>query len=117
MTGIECSWEYGNSGVISGISEAGRWSQGGGCDPRIDKDSHWVSDKNILGIVEMGASFTHQTNMSRRCKLPHGYWWLCGDGQARKALPLNWIGTCTTGYLIPQTTVHEEIPRGLLRTP
>ena len=73
MTGIECSWEYGNSGVISGISEAGRWSQGGGCDPRIDKDSHWVSDKNILGIVEMGASFTHQEKMARPCQLPHGY--------------------------------------------
>ena len=54
MTGIECSWEYGNCGVISGISEAGRWSQGEGCDPRIDKDSHWVSDKYILGIVGMG---------------------------------------------------------------
>ena len=117
MTGIECSWEYGNSGVISGISEAGRWNQGEGCDPRIDKESYWVSDKNVLGIVEMGASFTHQEKMARPCQLPHGYWWLCGDGQARKALPLNWIGTCTTGYLIPQTTVHEEIPRGLLRTP
>ena len=113
----ECSWEYGNSGAVSGISEAGRWNQGEGCDPRIDKESYWVSDKNVLGIVEMGASFTHQKNMSRRCRLPHGYWWLCGDGQARKALPLNWIGTCTTGYLIPQTTVHEEIPQGLLRTP
>ena len=77
----------------------------------------WVSDKNILGIVEMGASFTHQENMARPCKLPHGYWWLCGDGQARKALPLNWTGTCTTGYLIPQTMVHEKIPWGLLRIP
>ncbi len=38
-------------------------------------------------------------------------------GQAWKALPLSWTGTCTTGYLIPQTTVHEEIPWGLLRTP
>jgi len=32
-------------------------------------------------------------------------------------LPLNWTGTCSTGYLIPQTTVHEEILWGLLRTP
>ena len=117
MTGIGCSWEYGNSGAVSGISEAGRWNQGEGCDPRIDKESYWVSDKNVLGIVEMGASFTHQKNMSRRCRLPHGYWWLCGDGQARKALPLNWTGTCTTGYLIPQTMVHEKIPWGLLRIP
>lgn len=44
-----------------------------GCDPRMNKESHWVSDKNILGIVEMGASFTHQENMARPCQLPHGY--------------------------------------------
>ena len=88
-----------------------------GCDPRIDNESHWLSVKNILRIVGMGASFTLQEKMARPCQLPHGYWWLCGDGQARKALPLNWTGTCTTGYLIPQTMVHEEIPRGLLRTP
>ena len=101
----------------SSISEAGRWNQGGGYDPRIDNESHWVSDKNVLRIVEMGASFTHQENMARPWQIPHGYRWLCGDGQARKAFPLNWIGTCTTGYLIAQTMVREEIPRGLLRTP
>ena len=89
----------------------------GGVILELIKESQWVSDKNVLGTVEMGASFTHQENMARPCQLPHGYRWLCGDSQARRALPLNWTGTCTTGYLIPQTMVHEEIPWGLLRTP
>lgn len=66
LTGIGCNWEYGNSGAVSEVSEA----------------SQWVSDKNILGIVGMGTSFAHQESMTRPCKLPHGYWWLCGDGQA-----------------------------------
>lgn len=40
LTGIMYSWEYGNSGAVSGVSEAGRWNQGEGCDPRTDKESH-----------------------------------------------------------------------------
>ena len=44
-----------------------------GCDPRIDNESHWLSEKNILGIVGMGASFTLREKMARPCQLPHGY--------------------------------------------
>ena len=46
-----------------------------GCDPRIAKESHWLSEKNILGIVGMGASFTLQekSGQARPCQLPHGY--------------------------------------------
>lgn len=85
LTGLGCRREYKNSKAVSGTSETGRWKQGEGCDPRTDEASQWASDKNILGIVGMGTSFTHQENINRPCKLPHGYWWLCGDGQARKA--------------------------------
>ena len=117
LTGIGCSWEYGNSGIVTGIVRIGKWAQGTGCDPRTDEASYWVSDKNILGIARMATSFAYQEKMPKPCKLPNGYWWLCGDGHARKALPINWTGTCTVGYLVPQTTVHEDTPRGLLRTP
>ncbi|XP_074004904.1 LOW QUALITY PROTEIN: syncytin-2-like [Numenius arquata] len=53
------------------------------------------------------------------CKLPKGYWWLCGDGYSRKLLPAGWKGTCTIGYLTSQDTVfnQSEIPSGMLRTP
>ena len=44
-----------------------------GCDPRIDKESHWLSEKHILGIVGMVASFTLQEKMDRPCQLHHGY--------------------------------------------
>lgn len=40
LTGLGCSWEYGNFRAISEVSEAGRWNQGEGCDPRTDKESH-----------------------------------------------------------------------------
>lgn len=53
------------------------------------------------------------------CKLGIGYWWLCGDGRARKNLPPNWKGHCTGGYLAPPNSFYNGpvAPMGILRSP
>uniref|UniRef100_A0A8C0C0H1 Envelope glycoprotein n=1 Tax=Buteo japonicus TaxID=224669 RepID=A0A8C0C0H1_9AVES len=60
-----------------------------------------------------------ETHLGPRCNIGPGYWWLCGDGRARKSLPQNWKGHCVRGYLAPQTSIFEGAspPRGFLRTP
>uniref|UniRef100_A0A8B9T1U2 ERVV2 protein n=1 Tax=Anas platyrhynchos TaxID=8839 RepID=A0A8B9T1U2_ANAPL len=61
-------------------------------------------------------SGSHGLNsLTQICKLQKGFYWLCGDGHARKSLPLNWKGYCIGGYLIPSMTVHDVVPRGYLR--
>ncbi|XP_054246936.1 endogenous retrovirus group V member 2 Env polyprotein-like [Indicator indicator] len=52
-----------------------------------------------------------------QCKMAPGWWWLCGDGYARKSLPENWEGHCVGGQLIPQYTIHNEITTGIVRSP
>ncbi|XP_074424774.1 endogenous retroviral envelope protein HEMO-like, partial [Larus michahellis] len=51
-------------------------------------------------------------------KLPHGYWWLSGDGISRKQLPAGWKGMCTIGYLTSQNKWYNQsqIPQGILRS-
>ncbi|XP_072715660.1 endogenous retrovirus group V member 2 Env polyprotein-like [Ciconia boyciana] len=52
------------------------------------------------------------------CKLPDGYWCLCGDGISRKRLPAGWKGMCTIGHLVSQDRIYNQsqIPRGIWRT-
>ncbi|XP_040445890.1 syncytin-1-like [Falco naumanni] len=51
------------------------------------------------------------------CKLPQGYWWLCGDGFSRKQLPPGWSGMCTIGYLTTQDQIYNQTspPPGIYR--
>ncbi|XP_067999133.1 uncharacterized protein [Melanerpes formicivorus] len=101
LTGLGCSWNYSSPGEVSG---ANPWVQGNGCTS---------SKESRLDVVGAGVALLSHTN----CLLPYGYWWLCGDGHARKSLPPKWTGVCTAGYLTPQITVHHEIlPRGYWRT-
>ncbi|XP_054034852.1 uncharacterized protein LOC128899506 [Dryobates pubescens] len=101
LTGLGCSWNYSSPGEVSGVNP---WVQGNGCTS---------SKENRLDVVGAGVALLSQTS----CLLPYGYWWLCGDGYARKSLPPKWTGVCTAGYLTPQITVHHEIlPRGYWRT-
>ncbi|KAI6080065.1 Female expressed transcript 1 [Aix galericulata] len=47
-------------------------------------------------------SGSHSLNfLVQICKLQKGFYWLCGDGRARKSLPLNWKGYCIGGYISP----------------
>ncbi|XP_067999225.1 uncharacterized protein [Melanerpes formicivorus] len=101
LTGLGCSWNYSSPGEVSG---ANPWVQGNGCTS---------SKESRLDVVGAGVALLSQIS----CLLPYGYWWLCGDGHARKSLPPKWTGVCTAGYLTPQITVHHEIlPRGYWRT-
>lgn len=50
------------------------------------------------------------------CKLQKGFYWLCGDGRARKSLPLNWKGHCIGGYLSPRGGIFTKAPPGIVRT-
>uniref|UniRef100_A0A8C0HNI8 Envelope glycoprotein n=1 Tax=Buteo japonicus TaxID=224669 RepID=A0A8C0HNI8_9AVES len=60
-----------------------------------------------------------ESHLGPRCNIGPRYWWLCGDGRARKSLPQNWKGHCVRGYLTPQTSIFKGAspPRGLLTTP
>jgi len=68
---------------------------------------------------EKGREDAREQNKGPRCNMGPGYWWLCGDGKARKSLPLSWKGHCTRGYLTPGASIHEGTSplTGLLRTP
>ena len=50
------------------------------------------------------------------CKLQKGFYWLCGDGHARKSLSLNWKCHCIGGYLSPRGGIFTEPPPGIVRT-
>ncbi|XP_040977177.1 endogenous retrovirus group V member 2 Env polyprotein-like [Aquila chrysaetos chrysaetos] len=100
ITGIGYSWNYSATTTYSGTV----WSQGSkrncGSGPGLE-------------IYQHGLKMTKAS-----CRLPHGWWWLCGDGYARKILPKEWYGVCTAGHLNTQDTLHNhsQIPRGFVRS-
>ena len=96
-------------------NETARWQQGRYRDPKGTNNTVQSGDKDILAVVGMGtASMKHR---QKRCQLPFGYWWMCGNRYACEILPLNWTGTCTAGYLMPHTSIYTciEPPWGFLR--
>ena len=70
----------------------------------------WVNHRSFYGA--------NLTATDGPCKLPDGYWWLCGNGVSRKRLPAGWKGMCTIGHLVSQDRIYNQsqIPRGILRT-
>ena len=56
MTGVGCSWEYGNFRMLTGYNETARWQQGRYCDPRATNNTVQSGDKDILAIAGMGTA-------------------------------------------------------------
>lgn len=90
LSGLGCSWEYGNPGMTTGENYMARWQECSKCDCRTNSTTAWFRDKDILAIVGMGTAL--MKHMQKPCKFPFGYWWLCRDGYACKITPteLDW---------------------------
>lgn len=54
--------------------------------------------------------------LTQTCKLQIGFYWLCGDGHARKSLPSNWKGHCIGDYFSPRGGIFTGPPPGIVQT-